>query len=322
MIRHTPTIPLFSAAVVTFALLVSREARADVKHVVLSTPPGAEVTERLRAELALKGFRVSMFGSLPSGCFGDDLANVAKGADAAVCVDTSVHVFVRKDDKLPHTDTVASVDASDIAAMRAAEIVRVRLELASMPEPPPPPPPQEIVVRVEDHEHLLDQDLIQEIPKGPPPQIRLAAAGGVLLDASGQSTGDSSYLFTGVSAIYRPGSVPGLQPIFTGALASTNAGVKAGTLTLGLRYRLAQEMNGRVAFYFGPNLGAFLNRDIYDPTHKQSKASPTLGLESSIEGALTDYTSLAATIAGSYLLDENAAIRAPLMATVGVHMAL
>jgi len=313
---------LFSAAAGLVALLASADARADVKHVVLSSPPGADVTERLRAELVLKGFRVSMYGPLPAGCFGDDLGKLAEKADAAVCVDTSVHVFIRKDDKLPHTDTVASVDTSDIAAMRAAEIVRVRLELASAPEPPPPPPPpQEIVVRVEDPAHLEDQDLILEIPKGPPPQLRLGGAAGLLYDGS-KSSSDARYLQTGLAAIYRPSSVPGLQPILSGALISNDAGIKAGTMSVGLRFRLAEEWNNRVAVYFGPNIGVFFNRDIYDEGRTQAKTSPTLGLESSIEAAVTDYTAFAATLSGSYLADENAAIRAPLVATLGVHTAL
>ncbi len=312
----------------TTALLASREARADVKHVVLSSPAGTEVTERLRAELVLKGFRVSMFGPLPSGCFGDDLANVAKGADAAVCVDDSVHVFVRKDDKLPHTDTVASVDASDIAAMRAAEIVRVRLELASMPEPPTPPsPPEPVVVRVE----AMDPALLQppdriEDDRTPPAQVRLGLNAGFLYDAStyapNSQDGGVGYVMTGLSVIFRPAKAPGWQPVLAGSLLLGPGVVTGGAITGGVRYRLVEDAGGRVAIYLGPNAGVFMNRDVDSRGRNASKGSPTIGLQSSIELSLTEHTALAFQGSGSFFLDENPAMKAPLGATLGFHSSL
>ncbi len=311
------------------ALVASREARADVKHVVLSSPAGTEVTERLRAELVLKGFRVSMFGPLPTGCFGDDLGKVAAGADAAVCVDDSVHVFVRKDDKLPHTDTVASVDASDIAAMRAAEIVRVRLELASMPEPPPPTPPTEpIVVRVEATDPALLQppDRIEE-DTTPPAQIRVGLSAGLIYDAStyapNSQEGGVGYPTTGLSVIFRPAKAPGWQPVLDGSLLFGGSSVvTGGAITGGVRYRLFEDAGGRMAVYLGPNAGVFMNRDVDSRGRQASKGSPTIGMQSSIEVSVTDRVALAVQTSGSFFLDENPAMKAPLGATLGIHTAL
>lgn len=308
-------------------MLAPRVAHADVKHIVVSAPPGTEATERLRAELVLKGFRVSMFGPLPSGCFAGDLPNVSANADAAVCVDDGVHVFIRHDGKLSHTDTVASVDASDIAAMRAAEIVRVRLELTQAsetplprelaPEPPPPAPeptPAPDVRADADPQLLIPPDRIQDLNEQHG-QLRLGVSGGVLYNGASEGT---PYPVSGLTAIYRPAIVPGLQPFFSAAIVGSKGmdGVQASMFTTGARFRIVED--GRFSFYLGPSAGGFVVRQ--DSTLGPD-SSWYVGLDSSVEVAVAERTSVGLQVSGGYFLDFHKPNFVPLNFGIGLNTA-
>ena len=77
-----------------------------------------------------------------------------------------------------------------------------------------------------------------------------------------------------------------------------------------------------MAIYLGPNAGVFMNRDVDVRGRTASKGSATIGMRSSIELSLTDQTALALQGGGSFFLDENPAMKAPLTATLGIHSAL
>jgi hypothetical protein len=124
------------------------------------------------------------------------LKNIAKDADAAVCVDHEVHVFVRQGGALAHTDTVVTsggaTDSAKITAIRVAEIVRVRLERSPLGAAPtssvaaasaPSSAASQVAAIGPEAERSSDK-----VSNGVPPKhgFHFGVAGGLLLDARPQ----------------------------------------------------------------------------------------------------------------------------------------
>lgn len=129
-----------SRAAVTCALylLFARSAgAAEPRHIVLLAPAAHPAAAALARELRTKEFRVDLLPAPPTGCFGDDAKRFAGNADAVVCADEQAHVFLRdRAGTLQHTHTLSFASSDgNVAAVRAAEILAVRLASSPLPAP-------------------------------------------------------------------------------------------------------------------------------------------------------------------------------------------